>query len=98
MSGMHKEIDVPPHRIIINAEREYRPRDPDPNGGYYARAVISRRDGAPVFEKFLMYQLAQGEVFVDLQDTLADAERRARQVIAEGFPTGRLSSHDFGDS
>lgn len=86
MTVLHKEVAVPPHRIVINAEREYRPGDADPNGGYYARVVITRLDGAPVYKNFVMYQIERGDVFGDTQGAFRDAEERAREAIANGFP------------
>ncbi|KAA0999049.1 hypothetical protein FVF58_42835 [Paraburkholderia panacisoli] len=86
MSVLHKEVEAPPYRIVINAEREYRSGDADPNGGYYARAVITRLDGAPVYKNFVMYQIQRGDVFGDPQGVLRDAEERAREAIANGFP------------
>ena len=86
MTVLHKEVEAPPHRIVINAEREYRPGEADPNGGYYARVVITRLDGAPVYKNFVIYQIERGDVFGDVQRALRDAEERAREAIANGFP------------
>lgn len=86
MTDLHKEVEAPPHRIVISAEREKRPGGADPNGGYYARVVITRLDGAPVYKNFVIYQIERGDVFGDVQRALRDAEERAREAIANGFP------------
>jgi hypothetical protein len=86
MSVLHKEVEAPPYRVVINAEREYRPGDADPNDCYYARVVITRLDGAPVNKNFVMYQIERGDAFGDPQRVLRDAEERAREAIANGFP------------
>ena len=86
MTVLHKEFEAPPHKIVINAEREYRPGDADPTGGYYARVVITRLDGAPVYKNFVMYQIARGDIFGDPQGAFRDAEERACEAIANGFP------------
>ncbi|WP_321946602.1 hypothetical protein [Paraburkholderia sp. J10-1] len=77
---------MPPHLIVINADREYVPGAADPNGRFYARAVITRLDGRPVYKNFVMYQIEEGAKFDELQDALGDAEVRARTAINDGFP------------
>jgi hypothetical protein len=86
MSVLRKEVEAPPYRIVINAEREYRPGDADPSGFYCARVVITRLDGAPVYKNFVMYQIERGDAFRDPRRVLGDAEERAREAIANGFP------------
>jgi len=86
MTVLHKEVEAPPYKIVINAERECRPGEADPNGGYHARVAITRLDGAPVYKNFVIYQIERGDVFGDVQRALRDAEERAREAIANGFP------------
>ncbi|MBF3782941.1 hypothetical protein ISG18_30145 [Burkholderia pseudomallei] len=86
MSDRHREIESPPYLIVVNAEREYLPGRADPNGRFYARAIITRCDDQPVYKSFLIYQLEDGPMFDALEDALRDAEGRARQAIADGFP------------
>jgi hypothetical protein len=88
MSVLHKEVEAPPYRFVINAEREYRPGDAEPSGCYYARVVITRLDGAPVYKNFAMYQIERGDAFGDPQGVFRDAEERAREAITNGFPDG----------
>lgn len=85
MTTLHKEIEAPPYKIVIDAERERRPGDTDPNGGYYARVVITRLDGSPVYKTFVAYQIERGDVFRDLPVVFRDAEERAREAIANNL-------------
>ncbi|AOI44202.1 hypothetical protein [Burkholderia oklahomensis] len=86
MSALHREIEVPPHLIVVNAAREYLPGRPDPNGGFKARARITRLDGKPVYKNFLPYDVLEGAIFGEVEDALRDAADRAMQAINAGFP------------
>ena len=86
MSVLRKEVEAPPYRIVINAEREYRPGDADPSGFYCARVVITRLDGAPVYKNFVTYRIERGDAFGDPERAFRDAEERVREAIANRFP------------
>ncbi|BCZ81135.1 hypothetical protein [Paraburkholderia terrae] len=83
---LHREIDVSPYRIVINARPEYRPGSLTEIAGYVARATITRLDGSPVYESYLAYQIYEGETFLDPQTAIRDGEQRAREDISTGFP------------
>ncbi|SDH33453.1 hypothetical protein SAMN04487926_1048 [Paraburkholderia steynii] len=83
---LHREIDVSPYRIVINARPEYRPGSLTEIAGYVARATITRLDGLPVYESYLAYQIYEGETFLDPQTAMRDGEQRAREDISTGFP------------
>ncbi|MPW24047.1 hypothetical protein GCT13_47230 [Paraburkholderia sp. CNPSo 3157] len=85
-SPLHREIDAPPYRVVVNARPEYRPRSPTEIEGYVARATITRLDGSQVYESCLTYQINEGDTFVDLQSAMRDGEQRARDAINTGFP------------
>ena len=86
MSFPHREVEADPYFIVINADREYVAGRMIPNGRYSARSVITRLDGRAVYKNFLMYQIDEGQLFDELEDALEDAESRARDAIANGFP------------
>ena len=83
---LHREIDVSPYPIVINARPEYRPGSLTEIAGYVARATITRLDGLPVYESYLAYQIYEGETFLDPQTAIRDGEQRAREDISTGFP------------
>ena len=85
-SLLHREIDVSPYRIVIDARPEYRLRSPSEIAGYVAQATITRLDGSPVYEGCLAYQIYEGETFLDPQAAMRDGEQRAREDISTGFP------------
>ncbi|MPW17922.1 hypothetical protein GCT13_13480 [Paraburkholderia sp. CNPSo 3157] len=85
-SPLHREIDAPPYRVVVDARPEYRPGSPSEIEGYVARATITRLDGSPVYESYLTYQINEGDTFVDLQSVIRDGEQRARDAINTGFP------------
>jgi hypothetical protein len=86
MTTLHKEVELPPYKIVIDAEREDQLGAPDPNGCYYARAMITRLDGAAVYKNFVTYQIERGDAFGDPQRAFIDAEERVREAIVNRFP------------
>jgi len=85
-SPLHREIEAPPYRVVVNARPEYRTGSPSEIEGYVARATITRLDGSPVYESYLQYQIFEGEIFIDLDSAKRDVEQRARDAINTGFP------------
>ncbi|MGY6129145.1 hypothetical protein ACW9YV_27935 (plasmid) [Paraburkholderia strydomiana] len=86
MTTLHEEVELPPYKIVIDAELENRRGTPDPSGCYYARAMITRLDGAPVYKNFVKYRIERGDAFGDPERAFRDAEERVREAIANGFP------------
>jgi hypothetical protein len=85
-SPTHREIDAPPYRLVINVQPKYRTRSPDEIEGYVARGIVTKLDGTAVYERYLEYQIFDGETFVDLESAIRDGEQRARDAIHTGFP------------
>ena len=86
MSSLLREVDAPPYRIVVSVREENRPGAHGGTTNYVARATITRRDGQPVYEHYLAYQIYDGETFVDSQCAMRDGEQRARDAIKTGFP------------
>ena len=84
-SPLHREIDVPPYRIIVDARLAHGADSSRAIAGYVACAAIMRSDGAPVYESHLAYRINEGETFVDSECAIRDGEERARQDIRAGF-------------
>jgi hypothetical protein len=83
MSDLYQEIEIPPYKAVIEAESDA----PDPDGCYYARAIIARLDNAPVHENFATYRLERGDLFGDPPRAFRDAEERVREAIELKFLT-----------
>ncbi|BBP95915.1 hypothetical protein BSFA1_10440 [Burkholderia sp. SFA1] len=84
-SPMHRVIDSPPYRIVVNASKRFRDGSPDDIEGYVAQAVIDRPDGKPVYKNFLRFQVKEGPIHGDLQESLKECEQRARDAINRDF-------------
>jgi aminoglycoside phosphotransferase len=87
-SDLHREIEVPPYVVVIDAEEEWRPRPQQVIvlEGYRATAVITMLDGSRVSGAAAVYRIGSGGIFGDLHAALKDCEQRARDAIKEGFP------------
>ena len=85
-SPLHREIDAPRYRVVVDGRPAYRAESPSEIEGYVARATITRLDGSPVYESYLQYQIFEGEIFIDLDSAKRDVEQRARDAINTGFP------------
>ena len=88
-SDLHREIEVPPYKTVIDAQAEWRHHPPQVIvlEGYRATAVIMKLDGSSVSGAAAAYRIGLGDIFGDVQAALRDCEQRARDAIKEGFPS-----------
>ena len=86
MPSLQMELNVPPYRVVVSVRPERRPGSPGEIADYVAQATIARLDGSPVYENCPVYQIYDGETFVDAESAMRDGEQRARDAISTGFP------------
>ena len=69
-SPLHREIDAPRYRVVVDGRPAYRAESPSEIEGYVARATITRLDGSPVSKALRMNRSPRH--LLPLHKTLAD--------------------------